>query len=425
MTAAPVVSTYRPVQHETRQSCVSKSGLLSFLAVGLSLVPQTWTRTGDFAFAASTETVSEVQAIFRCKGGYGMISASICSRSFVRVDRGKRSWASRVKALSFVAPSLLPQQPAPEPHLLPGRGICRPVRPAPFICAISQPSVTSKRSSGQLHNGKERITGCGEGTGSGSNMVTHFSWMDSVNSTMDEVRNMILQGKGGQDIFSFSAKEQLIGRGTRGRSWIGLPGNVFLTVAVPLERVPVPLSVIPLRIGTLIAPEINQRLKAPSPPLPESLGKMGTEPPPVSLKWPNDVLLGGRKVAGVLIEAELPYLLVGIGVNVRHKPEVPTDGPQRGRPAACMAEYGATVSDEAVQELSMALAAALCKWVSGEDSAQMALSDWEEWVDWKLPMEVRDERRPVTPLGVAPDGRLRVQDVATGKEELLTTEYLL
>ena len=66
----------------------------------------------------------------------------------------------------------------------------------------------------------------------------------------------------------------------------------------------------------------------------------------VSLKWPNDVLIGGSKVAGVLIEAELPFLLVGIGVNVRHKPDVPRQGPHRGRTATCLADFGADTSDE-------------------------------------------------------------------------------
>ena len=70
------------------------------------------------------------------------------------------------------------------------------------------------------------------------------------------------------------------------------------------------------------------------------------EKPRVSLKWPNDVLLGESKVAGVLIEAELPFLLVGIGVNVRHKPEVPRHGPDRGRPAACLADFGVDSTDE-------------------------------------------------------------------------------
>lgn len=47
----------------------------------------------------------------------------------------------------------------------------------------------------------------------------------------------------------------------------------------------------------------------------------------------------------MLIEAELPFLLVGIGVNVRHKPEVPPQGPDRGRPATCLGDFGADSTD--------------------------------------------------------------------------------
>lgn len=63
-----------------------------------------------------------------------------------------------------------------------------------------------------------------------------------------------MQETGGKDVMAVAAREQLRGRGTRGRKWEGLRGNVFLTVAIPLNRVPVPLSLIPLRVGTLIAP---------------------------------------------------------------------------------------------------------------------------------------------------------------------------
>lgn len=51
-------------------------------------------------------------------------------------------------------------------------------------------------------------------------------------------------------------------------------------------------------------------------------------------------------MAGVLIEAELPFLLVGIGVNVRHKPEVPQQGADRGRPATCLGDFGADSTEE-------------------------------------------------------------------------------
>lgn len=109
-----------------------------------------------------------------------------------------------------------------------------------------------------------------------------------------------------------------------------------------------------------LIPEIQRRLpraRQTSPSFGESEERFASsfppakpgksdEPPRVFLKWPNDVLLGGRKVAGVLIEAELSFLLVGIGVNVRQKPDVPQQGPNRGRPAACLADFGADATDE-------------------------------------------------------------------------------
>lgn len=78
-----------------------------------------------------------------------------------------------------------------------------------------------------------------------------------------------------------------------------------------------------------------------------------------------------------------------------------------------------------MRELSAALTETLCSWASGTDSADTALSDFSRWVDWSLPLEIRDGGRTVTPVGVAPDGRLRVVDPASGNEELLSTEYLL
>lgn len=99
---------------------------------------------------------------------------------------------------------------------------------------------------------------------------------------------------------------------------------------------------------TYCTAEIQRRLRRQAPSSPSSDVETEALPskPRVSLKWPNDVLLGGAKVAGVLIEAELPFLLVGIGVNVRHKPDVPQQGPDRGRPAACLGDFGADSSDE-------------------------------------------------------------------------------
>ncbi|CAN0023823.1 unnamed protein product [Ascophyllum nodosum] len=364
-----------------------------------------------------------------------------------------------LRALSFLPPAVAPQratgavvvtrplsvetkrlESTPRPII--ERDKCRPaVRSPPLRLSLSKPS-SSKSASSKPGRSTARPTAGASGTGGETlemgcggvegGMTSTLTWMESVNSTMDEAKTLVVkqQGSGANGVFGVAAREQLKGRGTKGRAWVGLPGNVFLTVAIPLERVPVPLSLIPLRVGTLIAPEIQRTLQQrPTPAAPG--GREPAQPgvvlpqPRVSLKWPNDVLLDGDKVAGVLIEAELPFLLVGIGVNVRNKPDVHQQGPDRGRPAACLAEYGGDSTDQAVRALSATLTDKLCSWASGKDSAELALAEWSRWVDWTLPLQIRDEGRVVRPVGVAPDGCLRVVDPDTGREELLTTEYLL
>ena len=99
------------------------------------------------------------------------------------------------------------------------------------------------------------------------------------------------------------AEEQSAGRGRLGRSWVSPSGrNVYLTLILRPD-----LS----RLRTL-------GMAAPLSVLRAVKSVTGLEP---ALKWPNDVLLSGRKLAGVLIDSELSggevkYALTGIGVNV-------------------------------------------------------------------------------------------------------------
>lgn len=99
------------------------------------------------------------------------------------------------------------------------------------------------------------------------------------------------------------AEEQTAGRGRFGRAWASPAGkNLYLTVLLrpPIDR---------LRLLSMAAPlAVAQAVQATT----------GLEP---SIKWPNDVLLDGRKLSGALIENELSggavrYALIGIGVNV-------------------------------------------------------------------------------------------------------------
>lgn len=99
-------------------------------------------------------------------------------------------------------------------------------------------------------------------------------------------------------------ERQTKGRGRRGRSWFSLPGK-SLTFSL-LLRPRLPLGVCPV-VALLAGLALAEAL--------EDLGFVAT------LKWPNDVLLGGKKVAGVLLETatdldEVPWMVLGVGVNV-------------------------------------------------------------------------------------------------------------
>jgi len=101
------------------------------------------------------------------------------------------------------------------------------------------------------------------------------------------------------------AELQVQGRGRRGRSWASpYASNLALSVGARLPQSPDQLGGFSLCIGLAVADRL-QTLEAPD----------------VSLKWPNDVLVGGRKVAGILVELHragaASEVVVGVGINFR------------------------------------------------------------------------------------------------------------
>jgi BirA family transcriptional regulator, biotin operon repressor / biotin---[acetyl-CoA-carboxylase] ligase len=106
------------------------------------------------------------------------------------------------------------------------------------------------------------------------------------------------------------AGEQLQGRGSRGRPWHSPPGGLWLSVLFR-PQVLEGLEVISIRTGLAVAEALESLV-----------------PEPLQLKWPNDLMLGERKLGGVLCEARwqgamLGWVAVGLGLNVRN--EIPDD----------------------------------------------------------------------------------------------------
>lgn len=120
----------------------------------------------------------------------------------------------------------------------------------------------------------------------------------TVDSTNDEVRRQLALGAG--EGLVVLAEEQTKGKGRPGKKWFSPRGNLFLSAAVKPYKNPKELAPITL-LGALAARQAV-----------ESKYKIT-----VTIKWPNDLLIKGKKVGGVLVERLASgFLIIGIGLNL-------------------------------------------------------------------------------------------------------------
>jgi BirA family biotin operon repressor/biotin-[acetyl-CoA-carboxylase] ligase len=130
----------------------------------------------------------------------------------------------------------------------------------------------------------------------------------TLSSSLDAIHDLGAQGAPAGTVVI--AEQQTAGRGRDGRTWRSPPGGVWLGM---LLRPPLPApGVLSLRIGLVLSDVVEAVLGV----RPTSLSG-----PRAGLKWPNDVLVDDRKVAGILCESRwqgdaLQWLGVGIGINV-------------------------------------------------------------------------------------------------------------
>jgi len=172
------------------------------------------------------------------------------------------------------------------------------------------------------------------------------------------------------------ADRQTDGRGRAGHPWISPAGNLFLSVllrpVMPAAHVPV----LPLAAGLATV---------------EAVGESGVE---ARVKWPNDVVVDGRKLAGILVEglsgaAGLQAAVVGIGLNVALQPaSFPED--LRDRSTSLAAQTGRPC---AVADAAAAVLARLRVWYDrlAREGPPCVLAAWRErsvaW--WGRPVEAR------------------------------------
>lgn len=168
----------------------------------------------------------------------------------------------------------------------------------------------------------------------------------AVDSTNAEAARRAAAGQGACWIL---AGEQTGGRGRRGRAWASPPGNFHATLLVRPA-------------GGAAAAALMSFVAALA--LREALAEVAGTAAPFALKWPNDVLCNGGKLAGILLEsagagAGLAHLAVGIGVNLIAAPDPAVLEPGALRPVTLLAETGVRV---APARLLDALAPAVARW---------------------------------------------------------------
>lgn len=216
-------------------------------------------------------------------------------------------------------------------------------------------------------------------------------------STQDWLRQQAQQGAA--EILAVQAVEQTAGRGRLDRSWwspadAGLYLSLLLRPLIPIAQAP--------RLTMLVSLAAIEAC--------QTVAGVTSRP-----KWPNDLLLEGRKLAGILTEIEqeagqLQYAIIGLGLNVNMNF---AGGPLAATAISLSEACGYQVSVDAVRDAFLAALATRYQRFRAGESPHAA---WQANLE-PLGRRVRVQQRDPTDLigvatGVSPDGALFVQDDA-------------
>lgn len=135
--------------------------------------------------------------------------------------------------------------------------------------------------------------------------------LETTGSTNDDAKAQARDGAAEGTVVH--ARRQTAGRGRLGNQWMSETGNLYMSIVLRPQVSAAESG----QLSFLAAVALAQTA--------ESFLPQGSD---IALKWPNDLLVGGRKAAGILLESEstpasstLDWLVIGMGLNLRHAPE--------------------------------------------------------------------------------------------------------
>lgn len=221
--------------------------------------------------------------------------------------------------------------------------------------------------------------------------------LQETDSTNLEARRRAEAGEFGP--LWIGTKRQTAGRARRGRVWDMDTGNLAQTLLIKLDKTPFEASQLTF-VAALAVYDLVGRYVPPSL---------------VTIKWPNDVLLDGKKVSGILLESGSInggglWLAIGIGVNLKIYP-AGTD-----RPATAIADHlsadhvFAPTVEEAGEVLASTFDYWLAKWqTQGFEPVRQAWVDRTPGLNGPCIARLPNETLEGTADGIEPDGSLRLK----------------
>ncbi|HEX4918443.1 MAG TPA: biotin--[acetyl-CoA-carboxylase] ligase [Limnobacter sp.] len=219
----------------------------------------------------------------------------------------------------------------------------------------------------------------------------HWIELDVVESTNSHLINAY-QSSAVRGVVAVVAHAQTAGRGRAGRVWHASPGaSLCFSLGLPLSG-PVP-ALLPLCTGLALA---------------HTLQNLGIS---ISLKWPNDLLLAGGKLGGVLCEAfqvqGQAHVVIGVGLNLDNPSGVRLS--LNALPVACLHAQAAVVRRSPVawaKLLVPALLEGLAPCLAGQtEGVPVEFAQWDAWRG--LPLQVEDAGRVLmhgTGMGINAQG---------------------
>lgn len=222
--------------------------------------------------------------------------------------------------------------------------------------------------------------------------IKQFKTLTSTNETAKQwLRD------GAKPPFWIVSDEQTAGRGRQGRDWVSLKGNLFASTGQHIKANGSVLSTLSLVTGVAVYDAIKNLSKTPLD---------------LTLKWPNDILLGGAKLGGILIEnvsppnAQISNVIIGVGVNIRSNPVL------EGRDTTCLDNHGAKLTrDRVLNSLIEELDHWLECWNSGLNFKEIRTA-WLERaapIGASLSVKVGQERLEGKFAGLDQNGALKLE----------------